>query len=192
MLLQSFLSFSALILLAHSKPQPLPKGTCVTRSDSGSLFCDGPSSIPNRYVIKFKSSATQDQILTHLKSTNSSFKGADCGFGASAQSIAVSLSSPEERSGAVAQCASGDCEFKKHYWKETEGSKDPGKCGFNYIYDSSIGGIQFTGYAAAMTADALANVLADPIVFIPPLPFGLCLIVLNSGRYSFHRQGALR
>jgi len=171
MLFQTLLSLSAFILLGHSKPQPLPEGTCKTHSDSGSLFCDGPSSIPNRYVIKFKSSATQDQILTHLKSTNSSFKGADCGFGASAQSVAVALSSPEERNDAVAQCASGDCEFKKHYWKETGGSKNPGTCGFNYIYDSSIGGIQFSGYAAAMTSDALANVLADPIVSFPPLSF---------------------
>jgi hypothetical protein len=174
MLFQSFVTFSTFIVLAQSIGLPLPKGTCTTFLGSDTLFCDGPSSIPNRYVIKFKPEATQDQILAHLKVTNSSFKASDCGFGASAASVAVALSSPGERNDEVAQCLSGDCEFKKHYWRETDGTK-PGRCGFNYIYDSVIGGESFTGYAVAMSSDALTKVLADPIVSFPYSPQVLSL-----------------
>jgi len=77
----------------------------------------------------------------------------------------AALSSPQDREArGVTQCQDPACEVGKHSWHETGGSRDLGRCGFSYIYDSVVGGTRFCGYAVAMSEEALAVVLADPIV----------------------------
>jgi len=175
--LSTFLLVGSLLPVVHGKGIPLPaEAACSTQPGTNTLFCAaGQSSIPHRYIIKFHPDATSSEILTHLKTTNATFLGSDCSFnsgvgagmGTAAGGLVpgAALSSPQDREArGVTQCQDPACEVGKHSWHETGGSRDLGRCGFSYIYDSVVGGTRFCGYAVAMSEEALAVVLADPIV----------------------------
>lgn len=162
MLFKSLFFIAGIALRVHSKALPITTESCTTHDANGSpvIFCDGPNSIPNHYIVKFKSKASSSQILAHLQSTNDSFSNTGCDVGAFA---AASLPIPSQRQdAAVAQCV--DCDYKHFNWKTTN-AKKPGACGFNFIYETKFGGSPFTAYAAALSAEELAKVLSDPLVW---------------------------
>ena len=161
MLFKSLICFAAVAFCVDSKALPITTESCTTHDADGSpvLFCDGPNSIPNHYIVKFKSDASSAQILGHLQSANNSFSNSGCDAGAFAAS---SLPIPSQRQdAAVAQCV--DCDYKHFNWKATN-AKKPGACGFNYIYETKFGGAPFTAYAAALSPEELAKVLSDLLV----------------------------
>lgn len=177
MLFKSLFCIAAFTLGVNAKALPFPSEACTSHDAGGSpvLFCDGDNSIPNRYIIKFKPGATSSEILGHLTATNDSFSNTGCSLGAFASADLPNIAAAKD--GAVAQCV--DCEYKNHAWAATD-AKKPEKCGFNFIYESKFADSPFTAYAAALSSEGLAKVLADPLVI------SLGSLELMVGRKGFH------
>jgi prepilin-type processing-associated H-X9-DG protein len=166
MFLQSLVLLAAALLGVQAGSRPFPFDACTTHDagQSNVLFCDGPNSIPHRYIVKFKPDVTENQVLSHLEAINGTLPGSDCSLGEWSPSFTNStldlLGRPRPDDGPVI-CTR--CGFGEFNWQSTDRSQ-PAKCGFTYIYDSEINGTSFTAYSAAISGATLSKVLADPIV----------------------------
>ena len=115
------------------------KSTC----ESPILFCDGPENVPNRYIIKFKDTATEDEILSHLKIINGSFVGTDCSLGewippcvdptCGTNCIRVDVKGQAQGSEASAEqvVVCSNCSFTEFTWHRNI-PHQPATCGFTY------------------------------------------------------------
>jgi hypothetical protein len=162
------LAFGILGIQAASVAFPFDQCTTYNAGNiSTILFCTGPNSIPNRYIVKFQDDATASQILTHLEKVNGTFPGSDCSLGDFSLESACGnctnsvLGSPPGLDGGIVICS--QCDESGITWQQTNRAQ-PSQCGFNYIYDSSVNST-FRGYSAALSTSSLKLVLQDPIVF---------------------------
>ena len=178
----SFL-FVASIVGAQRREIPFPFHECIIHETDGSsvLLCDGPDSIPNRYIVKFKETATFSQITTHLRNVNSTLPTTDCSFG----DWLPPLDNPDckhnctrnqftKPASVSVDCGDGfvicnQCNYSEFNWYRSDRTQ-PSRCGFSYIYESETNSTSFRGYAAALSRSTLATVLNDPLVFNPYLP----------------------
>lgn len=160
-----FLLLATGILDVYSKSVPFPFDSCSTHnaSDSVVLFCDGPKSIPHRYIVTFRDDAAPDQILTHLKKVNRTLSRGDCSVGDFLSSTCGNctdaiLGPPPSLVDGILTFTR--CSHNYSNWRQANRTR-PSQCGFNYIYDFNS---TFSGYAAALPPNTLKLVLNDPIV----------------------------
>ena len=143
--------------------------------DTSVLYCGGPNSIPNRYIVKFMDSVSTSDIVTHLQSVNATIAGTDCSFGngkappinpnCTRNCTYPDLTSPQSQSfnGGSGFAIGSACTYANYTWQRANRTR-PAQCGFNYIFDTNANGTTFRAYAAALSPSSLSTVLKDPLV----------------------------
>lgn len=176
------LLLGASLVAAQAREIPFPFQDCIIHQTDNSsvLFCDGPDSIPHRYIVKFKQDATFSEIAYHLQSVNASFPGTDCSFGdwlppLDDPNCRENCTRDQFTSPASVSVNGGDgfviceqCNYSDLNLFQNDRTQ-PAQCGFSHIFDSQTNSSNYQGYAGALAESTLAIVLNDPIVFLPSI-----------------------
>ena len=198
----SFLLATSLVV-AQRRSIPFPFQDCVIHQTDHSsvLFCDGPDSVPHRYLVKFKPDATFSQIAAHLQSVNASLLGTDCSLGDwtpplldpncnGANCTRFQFTSP-----ATVTAAGGDgfvicnnCNYSDFNFYQSDRTR-PSQCGFSHIFEAETNSSSFRGYAAALSSNSLSIALSDPIVPPSRSPLANCKGRVRLYRSCFHDGG---
>lgn len=172
------LLLGASLVAAQRREIPFPFEDCIiNQADNSSvLLCDGPDSIPHRYIVKFKQDATFSEIASHLQSVNSTLPGTDCSFGdwlpplvdpnCRENCTRDQLTAPASVSvdGGDGFVICEQCNYSDFNLFQSDRTQ-PSQCGFSYVFDSQTNSSNYRGYAGALDDNTLAIVLKDPIVF---------------------------